>query len=101
MPEIKKEIRVYTDIEDIAHVICKLQDEYAKLYALKKFNSQYILKELNKMFPEYSMKTIVEFMKPIQHIKDAVNAGTWVPNKVKDSEFVSKLEDIFNNLKHN
>jgi hypothetical protein len=38
-------------------------------------------------------------MKPIHHIKDAVNNGTWVPNQIRDNELIEKLSRIIDNLK--
>jgi hypothetical protein len=101
MPRSQDPNRIYSQINELANIICTLQDAYATLYAVKKYNSRYILKELGKLYPEYSLKTINEMIKPIHQIKKKVNDGTWVPNTLRDQELITKLETILINLKPN
>lgn len=94
----KQSIRINTDIEEIGNTIAKMQDLYASLYSTGKYATQYLLKEIQKQFPEYTTRSIFELIRPVKPIKNCVKKGTYISNRNTDLELIKKLQVVIDNL---
>ena len=100
MNKKKMSIRKNTDFQDIAETITQMRDLYASIYKERKYATQYILQMIQSKFPQYSTRSIYEFIIPLKPIKDEVRNGTYTKSTIKDQELIEKLETIIHNLKN-
>lgn len=77
-------------IEEIAQMRDDMIDLYAELYS-SGLRNQHIIAKMQARWPQYSARTIVEYIKPIAPVKKQVDNGIWVSNKVRSEQALAGI----------